>query len=1601
MAATLEFERAYGSQGDAVAALPNGEYLFPSSTGVYCGAVNAEPKLWICGDGIHKVSKIFVNPKRNAVYITERRLKVAMIVYAWPQRRQIQKVNDVAKVDVAGGCFSRDGTLFAVLADAPSCCVVLYSVDINGKLQALGQPSKPHLHLFQQLSFNPAQKTELCASGGGHLCFWRHSATGNALVPTEARVTAPNVRLTAHAWLPSGEVVCGTHNGQVYSFVHDNALGRVVFQLPTEDAVVSILAISHFVVIAQASGSVHLVDGKFVEVIKTIPTGITDLKSLVAFPEWHSFYASGRNQVCVLHMPGSERASLDELRLVSAKLATVRRSAGSEVIGVSFLKGSSSSKIVFVAKRGVLTVLDYAANTFVMDLAIGEQPTVMKVLGESIVAVTSALGTLRLIDVSKKAESAIILRAKVSDSPLTVCEPDPSGTRIMVSDGKSIYFFSLTNDVFDFDGSLRCNITSVIVNLLWYPLTQAFLLVQQSGDVSMYNTPTHFNNAGGSGGNGGDQRTGREAQPETLFINSWRLDFPVTNSIIVAGLEDSVNLFVQSLDKESKLYVLDRTLLPERKDRESKTVKPQFTMKDHDKRGTKLLIWKDKFLISGGSDGKIVIRDVSHYTGRLVPTATSKEKKDALCSGVRHLSQVGGIADIAVSPDNLRLVSAGFDQNVCFWSLTRNGAPPAFVMPTEVRSNTTSAEAEEELFYAEKSRKQAEELDRIRHAEHRQAIANAVARLRQRLEAIRKENDAAAPDEQVALRDFLVAQQKDAFEEECAVAIQEMSENEHYKNLERDFVMDIIRKECWDVMDVKLTTLKGMANKALEVQNFHQRKVAPQDLTILRKLKFLRLVEQRDREVNKVCELEDVQEAQPPPPDGGAPPPGTKAAEAAAEVAGPPQLGSRSLEEEAMEDPEPFLYNPLLVFTRFRAIVQMRLLSSRLSSFKGGFNKQFAELVARKKHDIMKIEERNVRCRQVLKELDEKRELFSPSFDRGENPNDVFVVDDKDVAADKSTDPDEKKRLALEAEEKRRWIERHGNDDSADKALKAWMDGRLDKEVRVLDIKIDAPEFADEKSEKFVPLEERTEDQQRIYKEYEKSLAKRVEEVTARRNALQLELDLLHKDNVETAKKFDQGLMELHGKRMKTSQRSHEVELAQIKLSQVVLLQEERQRLAVKMEQQRQLISEKHQRAIQATNAAKSKANDTQAKLDELRESEKNKEKNVRAQEPFTDPEFGEQLVRLFTKKKPKKETKKKQDDRKGQAKDDNLDVPDPFAFVEANLERRLRQYNEDPAFATQKMDQPEGIPDDLWDAFQQYRASRVNAEKTMAILTDDVAECNAEVMRLQCIQDELAESEKEAFAQFEQFQKDSLLERFDIEELRNFRQGQVEVEQAPVVTDYADAVLVHVSQIERLNNLIRASGSDKVMLLREIIDKKKEIRLIEWELEYLAFCMQTLEMELRHLHTLRVTKQMQEFINGGGEDHNEKEREKIYRRIDHVRATMSQKIEDRRQQMLKLRRTVKDKELENVLLMEQVSESKSVVDERKSIRDLQSGDLDQERTNKLMRDMRVTRKLEDVAKAQLEEMVVLKKEIDRLRERTFPSFAVVSKRVMGNPDQL
>lgn len=1590
---SLEAERVFGFQGgdNPVAVCgANGEVLYPSSTGVMVCSTepNVEPKFWVAGDGVHQIGHIAMNPRHTVVAVTERRLKVAIMLYSYPQRRQLQRIADVSRVDVADMTYSRDGTVFVLLADAPQCTVSLFSVDqSSGKMTLTANTTKPHNHLYRCISVSPQNEGHICASGGGHLVFWQQDVQSKSLTATDGKVTTSHVRLTRHAWLPDGTVACGTSSGEVFVFSSDDGLGREVFRLPPGDdqeplGIVSILLSCHHVILGCSNGTLVFVDHGFTSTQFVLRTTLEHLSMVRMMPEWHSFLVMSGHALGIVHIPGYEdpRRPAEGFHQ-SCRVATIHSGCPGEAVGVCHHKGTCAT---IVSHMGVATTIDYMKNTVLNTVHVGDQPSIVRRFGDTVFAVASRTGTIRFVDSAKPAPSAVILRGRVCENPITICEATKGHARILVSDGRSISFFAHQKDDIVLEGVVKVNTSSPATAIAWVDSSGGFLLAQGGGDVGFYSAPFFDDVAENAEGC-------REIASEQLFVNSWRLDFPIVSLSVTAAHDEVINVLTHSLDKESKLYLLDRTLSVDRKDRESKAVKPQLTMKDHEKKGQLWLPLRGKYSLSAACDGRLVLRDTAAYQSRMAPTPPSKEKRDPICSVVRHASAKGGIVGIGISDDETRFVTAGGDGFLIVWSVGKQQA--LSLGQLKIIPSAPNKEEDDRVFYSEKVREMEREVDRLRHEEQRASVRKTIEHLRDRLRHVRQENDAAAEDEKVPLQDFLVEQQKTQFEEQCALAVQDMADNEHYANLNRDYVTGIIKKECWDVMDVQLTKLRAMQSDAY-VYNFHEKKTAQRDLTILRKLKFLRLVEMRDHAVRGVALLEDVHEPNP-----------TEESERSGSPNGEegPMLtvGSKSLEQEAVEDPKPFLYNHLTVFTRHRAIIQLTLLKGRSLSIRTMFNKAFTDLVARKKTELIKIDERNNRCRQVLKELDENRTIFAPCFTKEEDPKSIFEVNDSDVPADKSTDPDEKKRVAAEMEERRRWLERHGNDDSAEKALKAWMDGRLEKEVRTLDVKIDVPDFADESSEKFVIPEERNEEQQRIFREHEKAVQKRLEEVNAKRAALQSEFTQLQKENIELAKKFDAQVVELFQRRLHSQQQCFEVELAQVKLGHGVQLHHERSRLAKRMEAHRESVAESHTRSVRAANAARAKAAAVQTKLEQLREDEKNREKNLRTVAPFTDAEWGDSLVRIYTKKKTKKtDHAKKKDDKKH---DSNLAVParsvDPFAFVEEEQKAKARRYAEDPLFQLPRLDQGE-FPQPVWDAFQRYRQDRVNAERDIASLADDLIELQKNVERLEEVEEEFAQREREAIEEFEAFQRDSLKEQFDVDELHTFRQGQVEVEQAPVVTDYADAVLIFSSEIHRHNKLIRESGGEKIGLLKEINEKRKEIRMIEWEMEHLTFGMASLEMELRHLHTLRVTKQMQEYINGGGEDHNEKERSKLNRHIDHIRSTMALKIEERRAQILRLKRSVKDKELENMLLLDQVAESKGLVDERASIRDLQSSELDAQRTQKLMKDMRVTRKLEDVAKAQQEEMLLLKKEIDRLRERTFPSFAVVSKRVVGNPDQ-
>jgi len=70
---------------------------------------------------------------------------------------------------------------------------------------------------------------------------------------------------------------------------------------------------------------------------------------------------------------------------------------------------------------------------------------------------------------------------------------------------------------------------------------------------------------------------------------------------------------------------------------------------------------------------------------------------------------------------------------------------------------------------------------------------------------------------------------------------------------------------------------------------------------------------------------------------------------------------------------------------------------------------------------------------------------------------------------------------------------------------------------------------------------------------------------------------------------------------------------------------------------------------------------------------------------------------------------------------------------------------------------------------------------------------------------------------------------KFNFETIIYILQGQVEVPQLPVATDYKDAILIHTNVINEENEEIVERGDENVEVLKKIKKDKQQLRLIEF----------------------------------------------------------------------------------------------------------------------------------------------------------------------------
>jgi hypothetical protein len=247
----------------------------------------------------------------------------------------------------------------------------------------------------------------------------------------------------------------------------------------------------------------------------------------------------------------------------------------------------------------------------------------------------------------------------------------------------------------------------------------------------------------------------------------------------------------------------------------------------------------------------------------------------------------------------------------------------------------------------------------------------------------------------------------------------------------------------------------------------------------------------------------------------------------------------------------------------------------------------------------------------------------------------------------------------------------------------------------------------------------------------------------------------------------------------------------------------------------------------------------------------------------------------------------------------------------------------------------PDGLSVDVWNKLVEIRDKKIAAELEVYHTGRLFKEMHSLVQNVLEESDNIKVATQKAMDDLTLFVDHKFRNTYDVEMLIGFKQGQVEVPQAPIVTNYADAVLLHRSVVEALNDQVRYLGKQKVDALTEMKEYRKGIHALEWENKMHDFQAEDLIIRSRDIQLLRVTKEMQEFLRSGDIHRQATEISNLEKISDHSHKTHQRNLEELKAAIKKLKVKKAKKLQENKELDSQIAILEKSVSERKDIQEL------------------------------------------------------------------
>lgn len=235
-------------------------------------------------------------------------------------------------------------------------------------------------------------------------------------------------------------------------------------------------------------------------------------------------------------------------------------------------------------------------------------------------------------------------------------------------------------------------------------------------------------------------------------------------------------------------------------------------------------------------------------------------------------------------------------------------------------------------------------------------------------------------------------------------------------------------------------------------------------------------------------------------------------------------------------------------------------------------------------------------------------------------------------------------------------------------------------------------------------------------------------------------------------------------------------------------------------------------------------------------------------------------------------------------------------------------------------------------------------------------------------------------------------------------RQGLVEIEESPVVTDLVNCVMVDRQSVEKLNEKIIKIGTENVEFLKEMMRSRNGINALQWERKRLELTLQDAEDLTKELQLLRVTKSLQGLIKAGGHDSRAAAEVSVMeRKVEHLAAITKEETAEKKRRLAQYRVKIRQQGMENQRLDRTIRKLQALVKERQQLNQVRMAEMSvgdaggggelsptsrkQATIAKKMTALAESRQLMQIARAQKDEMKRLQLERDRLRNATFPSF--------------